>query len=89
MTTDTRSISHPDDDHPVHRYTAAAGAVFRRTLELIVRRAAFWAAVVFPAVYLAGAVGEMAGGLPEGWFPVAIGVHLLVLWVGHDVHHPT
>ncbi|OYR46744.1 hypothetical protein DJ81_02400 [Halorubrum sp. Hd13] len=75
------------DDHPVRRCTAAAGSAVGRGIEAAVRRAAFWTAIAFPAVYVFGAVDPVAAALPVGWLPLAIATHLLLLWVGHGAHH--
>ena len=76
------------DDRPVRSCTAAAGSAVGRGIEATVRRAAFWTAIAFPAVYVAGAVDPVAAALPVGWLPLAIATHLLLLWVGHGAHHP-
>ncbi|OYR40600.1 hypothetical protein DJ82_07650 [Halorubrum sp. Ib24] len=75
------------DDRPVCRCTAAAGSAVGRGIEAAVRRAAFWTAIAFPAVYVFAAVDPVAAALPVGWLPLAIATHLLLLWVGHGAHH--
>jgi len=76
------------DDRPVYSCTTAASLAVSRGVEATVRRAAFWTAIAFPAVYVAGGVDPVAAALPAGWLPLALAAHLLLLWVGHDAHHP-
>lgn len=87
-TADGRGPQCLRDDRPVRRCTAAAGSAISRGVGATVRRAAFWAAVAFPAAYVAGAVEPVASALPAGWLPLAVATHLLLLRVGHDAHHP-
>lgn len=72
----------------MRRCTAAAGSAVSRGVEATVRRAAFRAAITFPAAYVAGAVEPVSSALPAGWLPLAVATHLLLFWVGHDAHHP-
>jgi hypothetical protein len=76
------------DDRPIRSCTTAAGSVVGRGIEATVRRAAFWAAIALPAIYVLGAVDPVAAALPVGWLAIAIATNLLLLWVGHDAHHP-
>jgi len=87
-TTDARGPRCLRDDRPVRRCTAAAGSAVGRGVEAVVRRAAFWTSIAFPAAYVVGAVVPIAAALPVGWLPLAIATHLLLLWVGHGAHHP-
>jgi hypothetical protein len=86
--TDRRRPRCLRDDRPVRSCTAAAGSAVGRGIEATVRRVAFWTAIAFPAVYVAGAVDPVAAALPVGWLALALATHLLLLWVGHGAHHP-